>query len=98
MKNKSAEKLWFKRRRYGYGWMPVAWQGWLSVLVFFGVIIGGMVVLVDAPRNEISYQLVTYAVLVSVAIAALVLISLKRGPKPKWRAGKSDTDDPSKDY
>jgi hypothetical protein len=25
---------WFKRKLYGWGWTPVRWQGWATVLVF----------------------------------------------------------------
>jgi hypothetical protein len=36
---------WFKRRLFGWGWVPVKWQGWLVVavsvaLVVFGIYIG----------------------------------------------------------
>lgn len=24
---------WFKRRRFGWGWTPIRWQGWIVVAV-----------------------------------------------------------------
>jgi len=31
------EQYWFKRRAYGWGWVPATWQGWLTLLVFLGI-------------------------------------------------------------
>lgn len=27
-------KYWFRAKRYGYGWVPCTWQGWLVVVVY----------------------------------------------------------------
>jgi O-antigen/teichoic acid export membrane protein len=40
---------WFKPKRYGYGAMPVTWQGWLVILVYT-VIVAGCALLVLATR------------------------------------------------
>jgi len=32
-------KLWFKAKRYGWGWTPACWQGWLVLGVYFAVLI-----------------------------------------------------------
>ncbi|MEG3179154.1 hypothetical protein [Sphingomonas sp. LT1P40] len=29
---------WFARKLYGYGATPVTWQGWLSALVYLGIV------------------------------------------------------------
>jgi hypothetical protein len=44
----SPKPYWFPVRpaRNGWGWgLPVAWQGWVVLLVFFVVLIGGEVAL-----------------------------------------------------
>ena len=29
---------WFKRRKFGWGWTPVTWQGWLTIgMLIFGL-------------------------------------------------------------
>lgn len=25
---------WFRRKRFGYGWTPSSWEGWLATLLF----------------------------------------------------------------
>lgn len=33
------KKHWFMPKLYGYGFVPVSWQGWLATLVFLALII-----------------------------------------------------------
>ncbi|HEX6539237.1 MAG TPA: hypothetical protein VF155_08665 [Candidatus Dormibacteraeota bacterium] len=35
---------WFVRRRFGYGWRPVAWQGWVVTAFFIAAVITAVVV------------------------------------------------------
>lgn len=32
------KKLWFKRKLYGWGWTPVKWQGWLTIIIYIALI------------------------------------------------------------
>jgi hypothetical protein len=34
-----SRKPWFGRKRIGFGWRPVTWQGWLLILVIVAVAI-----------------------------------------------------------
>jgi uncharacterized membrane protein YtjA (UPF0391 family) len=29
---------WFRPRRFGYGWTPITWEGWLATLLFVALI------------------------------------------------------------
>ncbi len=33
---------WFKRNIYGWGWVPVMWQGWLVTMISIAFISGGI--------------------------------------------------------
>jgi len=86
---------WFKRRRFGWGLTPVTWQGWLLLV--------GLVVLVLVPAfllpSDRSGALgVAYVVWVIVVVAAFVVVSLAKGPTPRWRWGRSEHDDPDEDF
>ena len=37
---KNNSKLWFKAKRYGWGWTPSAWQGWMVLLVYLVSVLG----------------------------------------------------------
>ena len=32
------KKFWFKPKRFGYGFYPISWQGWLSILIYLAVL------------------------------------------------------------
>ncbi len=31
-------KYWFRPKYFGYGLSPISWQGWLSILIFVGIL------------------------------------------------------------
>lgn len=65
------KRYWFPVRpaRNGWGWgLPLVWQGWAVLVLFFGLLIGGMIIL--APHGElalIAYSCVLGALLLAVA-------------------------------
>ena len=91
-------KLWFKRRRYGWGWTPVTWQGWTAVIVFLlGVVVAAAVLVEDEPRNTLSRDGILFIV-ISISLAlGLFWVSYVKGPSPKWRWGKRPGDSPDDD-
>jgi hypothetical protein len=39
-------KPWFAAKLYGYGsGLPITWQGWVTLLVYLGLVIGASVIL-----------------------------------------------------
>ena len=94
-----SSNYWFKRRRYGYGWIPVAWQGWVSVIVFVVVVVAAATYLLpEKPEAPSSLQLVTFLLVLLSAIFLLVGICLAKGPAPHWRWGKTEHDNVDEDY
>lgn len=82
------QRLWFKRRRYGWGWMPVTWEGWLVTVIFL------VTVLIAALRLSPAYLLPV----IVVETACLLLVCFAKGPTPRWRMGKRPTDNPDEDW
>jgi hypothetical protein len=27
------KRLWFRARRFGWGWTPITWQGWMALVI-----------------------------------------------------------------
>lgn len=92
------KKYWFKRRRFGYGWVPVTWQGWSVIAAYLAVVLGGALTLSDVPENEFTKEVGIFLVIIFIATAALIRITLLTGPKPKWRWGKKPSDNPNEDW
>ena len=92
-------KYWFKRRRYGYGWVPVSYQGWLTITGYLAVLlITSFTLLKDTTRNTYTPEVNLFILLVAICTAILIVIARAKGPSPKWRWGQKSSDDPDKDW
>jgi len=69
---------WFAAKRFGYGsgW-PIAWQGWVVMAAYLGVVVGATVVV---PRWSA-------AVIVPATILMAVLCSRHTRGGWRWRSG-----------
>lgn len=74
--------LWFKAKRYGYGWYPASWQGWFAMLVWLLFFAGAYV------RWDVETQVGPFLADVSASTGALVWLSWYTGEKARWRWGK----------
>jgi hypothetical protein len=63
------EKLWFGPRRFGWGWGPASWEGWVVVAAFLAVAIGAGTI-----RESRGWSL--------VAVGGLLLICWIKGTSP----------------
>lgn len=74
------KKIWFKTKRYGWGWTPATWEGWAVTLLYLAfVAIGAWTV-----------PLVPYEIAVFAGAGLLIWVAYSHGEKPRWRWGKDD--------
>ncbi len=86
-----------KRRRYGWGWTPITWQGWLFVFSQTIILLIAASQLSRKPIQPTTDQLLKLlAILICVSLT-LFLVGYQTGPKPHWRWGKKVTDNPDED-
>lgn len=73
---------WFKRKLYGWGWVPVKWQGWLVVAIGVGILFSGVYVgeTDDAPGAAFLGFL--------LMVAIILFFGYRKGEKPIWQWGK----------
>lgn len=77
-------KLWFKARRFGFGWYPATWEGFVVIGVYLIVLIALFWgVPDDAPLIVIWPRML----ILGMATILLIAISYKKGEKPGWRWG-----------
>lgn len=72
---------WFKARLYGWGWVPVKWQGW--AVVFVAILIG----LVGNYIGEIDDSPGMMALATLLMIVMIFVFGFWKGEKPKWSWG-----------
>jgi uncharacterized membrane protein YbhN (UPF0104 family) len=87
-RNKSLNrtKLWFKRKAYGWGWHPITWEGWLTVLIYVGIIILYFQN-VDSNSHSVSDTLINVVPVTTIVTAIFIAIAYSRGEKPRWQWG-----------
>jgi len=75
------KEIWFPAKRYGWGWgLPCAWQGWVVLVVWLGLLAGAA--LLTLPRHR-----ELWIASIVVLIAALTAVCFAKGEKPGWRWG-----------
>lgn len=81
----SGRRIWFPAKRYGWGWgLPVAWQGWLVLLLYAA---GLFVALKWLPP---AIEPLRYGLCVGVLTAVLLVVCWVKGEPPRWRWGKDE--------
>lgn len=84
--DKNKNKIWFRRKLYGWGWVPVTWQGWLVTLLYVALIVlAGLTIDGNSPRSELAF---TFIIPVALITVALVRILYRKGEPPRWQWGK----------
>ena len=82
---------WFKRKLYGWGWTPVTWQGWITI-IFFVALAYLNFLRIDRVSHSGSDSLINFIPQTFVLVAVLLIICYKKGEKSRWQWGV-----PSKD-
>jgi hypothetical protein len=74
---------WFKRKLYGWGWVPATWEGWIIILVWV-ILFTFSIVMIEANDNEIGKNIAVIFIITLI----LIWICYKKGEKPRWSWGK----------
>ncbi len=83
---KQTNKLWFKRKKYGWGWTPATWQGWLVTFVYIGLVLFfSQTIDKKSPPRELFF---TFIIPVTLLTITFIRIAFLKGEKPKWQWGK----------
>jgi hypothetical protein len=82
-------RLWFKAKRYGWGWTPCTWEGWAVMLADLAAVTGWVAYAATHPALILGRGGFVVLLLPIVALAAfLALICWRKGERPRWRWGK----------
>ena len=78
--------LWFKRKSYGYGWVPASFMGWvvLAVYALFTLVIFLQLANIDSPEDVVLRIVLPML----VATGVLITVCFKKGESPRWQWGE----------
>tara|TARA_Y100000034_G_C6635779_1_gene277750 strand:- start:346 stop:573 length:228 start_codon:yes stop_codon:yes gene_type:complete len=74
-------KLWFKSKKYGWGWTPCSIEGWLVTLGFIGIVFFLARYFLEQGKT------VAFIEGLIVSILIFIVIAWKTGEKPKFSWG-----------
>jgi len=79
------DNYWFKRKLYGYGWVPATWQGWLITFIYLTLVfIFALTINDTSPVREIMFTFIMPVLFLTVTF---IRIAYKKGEKPSWQWG-----------
>ena len=80
MPSADGRKYWFPAKRFGWGWrFPAAWQGWVVLIIYLTLVIGGIPV-VQATNGNLVY--VAYLFVLTVVLIAICWV---KGEPTHWQ-------------
>lgn len=83
------EGKWFKPKLYGWGWTPVRWQGWVTLLVFIGLLVLNAFSL-DTYNQPTDAELTRFFGVTALLVIILLYICYRKGGPTKWMWGVPD--------
>jgi hypothetical protein len=78
------KELWFKNKKYGWGWTPVNFKGWLAVLLYVVVV---SVYPLLCQNGYFSFSVIPFLVVIVSSTVLLLALCYAKGEKPAWRWG-----------
>ncbi len=81
------QKPWFKAKRYGWGWTPITWQGWVIMIIWILINLKAFI-LMDVKSHSGSDILISFAPIFIITTIIFLIICYRKGEKPGWRWGK----------
>jgi hypothetical protein len=87
-------RYWFKSYKYGFGWYPASWQGWIVILIYGLNIYFGIHFFGEHISGKIN-TLIAYLPVLILTTVMLFIIVVKTGEKARWRWGNKSGDSES---
>ena len=79
------ERLWFKRKTYGWGWQPSSVEGWIITFLYFIIVIYlGISLNLENSQNVV----LDFVLPVFLLSLLFILIAYQCGESPRWQWGK----------
>jgi hypothetical protein len=86
MEKEKHKKLWFKSKTYGWGWVPVSWEGWVVLAVYLLLVVGDFR-FINASQHSVSDTFISFVPRFIFLSVVLVALCYWKGEKPRWRWG-----------
>lgn len=81
------EGYWFKRKLYGFGWVPARRAGWLTLGAYLAFVFG----LIAIVPPDLPAAAVVHTVVLPIVSATLLMVAVawRTGEPLRWQWGRS---------
>lgn len=79
--------LWFRAKRYGYGWYPATWEGWLVTLGYTALVTLPIPLIPALGEKDGSLFALVFLSYVIALTVLLLWTCVRTGEKAGWRWG-----------
>ena len=84
-------KLWFKAKKYGWGWYPGSWEGWAVTSAYTIFTIGASILFAHRFEKYHSKSDIAWLIISNIVLTiAFIIICYTKGEKPSWRWGDKE--------
>ncbi len=78
--------LWFRNKKYGWGWTPCSWQGWAVLAMYFFAVITNIISINNRAFSNSDF-LTQFFPQIYIMTVFLLIICYAKGEKPRWQWG-----------
>lgn len=75
---------WFRAKRFGWGWTPVSWQGWVTTVVYIGLLVHEVLRASEGAQSEGGMVSTLALPFIGISILFFSLCWIT-GERPRWR-------------
>lgn len=83
----NTKKIWFRAKRYGWGWYPNSLEGW-GVILLYTITVIFHFINIDRFSHSASDTMINFLIPFIINTIFLMIICFIKGEKPKWRWGE----------
>ncbi len=76
------KKIWFKKKRYGWGWTPSSWEGWVATLGYMAVLFFS--------AWKVKAGEMGFGVIFILTTCLFMYTTYKKGEEVNWNKFKQD--------
>lgn len=81
----SPDRIWFRNKRYGWGWFPITWEGWATLVVYLVALFAAVSRMKAESPHAVPQEFFPQIVGLT---GLLLIVCLVKGEAPRWRWGK----------
>lgn len=82
-----SKNIWFKRKKYGWGWTPANAKGWIVSIIYLAALVSYSIL---SELGYLSFSAMTFILLAVPLTVGFIAICYFKGEKPEWRWGQKN--------